>query len=52
MRVLLIVLAALAAALIAAVLIWRVSGGRVLFFPLVLLFGLPLVPLLGRRKSG
>jgi len=52
MRTLLVVLISVAAALGIAGLIWTASRGHVVFFPLVLLFGVPFIPLLGRRNSG
>jgi len=52
LRVLAILAVAVAAALGIAAIVWAASRGHVLFFPLVLLFGVPFIPLLGRRRSG
>ena len=52
MRVLTIVLISIAAAAGVAALVWTASRGHVVFFPLFLLFGVPFIPLLGRRNSG
>gem|GEM_PF-6376667 len=32
--------------------VWTMTGGHVFLFPLVLIFGAPLIPLFGRRKTG
>lgn len=52
LRTLTILVIATAAALAIAAVVWAASRGHVVFFPLVLLFGVPFIPLLGRRKSG
>ena len=52
MRTLLVVLISVAAAVGVAALVWTASRGHVVFFPLFLLFGVPFIPLLGRRNSG
>jgi hypothetical protein len=49
MRVLAVIIISLAAALGIAVIVWTASRGHVIFFPLVLLFRIPFIPLLGRR---
>ncbi len=52
LRILAILCISLAAALAIGAIVWSASRGHVFFFPLVLLFGVPFIPLLRRRKSG
>jgi hypothetical protein len=52
LRTLAILCISAAAAIGIAAAIWTASRGHVVFFPLVLLFGVPFIPLLGRRRSG
>lgn len=51
-RVFAIVFVSVVAALAVAAIVWTASRGHFVLFPLVLLFGVPFLPLLGRRKAG
>jgi hypothetical protein len=49
-RAILIVIVSLACAIAVALIAWTASKGHVLLFPLIVIFGAPLLPFL-RRKS-
>ncbi|HEV2260855.1 MAG TPA: hypothetical protein VGR69_01005 [Candidatus Rubrimentiphilum sp.] len=51
-RVLAVIVVSFAAAIAIAAVVWTASHGHIVLFPLVLLFGVPFIPLLSRRNSG
>jgi uncharacterized membrane protein len=51
LRAILILIVSLALACAVAAVAWAASKGHVLLFPLILIFGVPLLPLLRRRND-